>query len=225
LHTEGIQLTDELTGPEALGWNRMWCMCRDELEISKLEKKPDASRVKRDWAIWFEKKKRFWLEKSVINSLNIDWFEESFNHPYFIYIVRNGYAVSEGIRRRTQTLGKHPPNYPDGYSLGLCARQWVVSNQVIREKLSPVHHSIKISYEDLTRRPEATLSSILNWLPVNDKSCVIPSDFAFQGRTRKIRNMNADSMSRLSQADISSINEVAAKMLKLHDYEVVEPGL
>ena len=159
LHTEGIQLTDQLVGPEAFGWNRMWCMCRDKLEISKLNKRPDAEIVKRDWGLWFDRKKDFWLEKSVINSLNIDWFEENFNHPYFIYIVRNGYAVSEGIRRRTQAVGKHPPNYPSGYPIEMCARQWVVSNQVIQEKLSSVQHSIEITYEDLNGAEEEVLDS------------------------------------------------------------------
>jgi hypothetical protein len=224
LHTEGIQLTDQLVGPEAFGWNRMWCMCRDKLEISKLNKRPDAEIVKRDWGLWFDRKKDFWLEKSVINSLNIDWFEENFNHPYFIYIIRNGYAVSEGIRRRTQAVGKHPPSYPSGYPIEMCARQWVVSNQVIQEKLYSVQNSIEITYEDLTGNPDDTLVSILNWLPVNEKSSVITADFSFQGRTRKIRNMNADSISRLSEEDIGSVNEVAREMLKFHGYEVVEPG-
>jgi len=224
LHTEGIQLTDELTGPEAFGWNRMWCMCRDKLEISQLDKRPDAEGVKRDWGLWFDRKKDVWLEKSVINSLNIDWFEENFNHPYFVHIVRNGYAVSEGIRRRTQAVGKHPSSYPNGYPIELCAQQWVVSNRVIQEKLSSVQHFKNITYEDLTENPTDALASILHWLPVRDKTLVLPDDFTFQSRTRKIENMNADSMNRLTEEDMYSINAVAREMLKFHGYEVVEPG-
>jgi hypothetical protein len=223
LHTEGVQLTDELTGPEALGWNRMWCMCRDKLEISKLEKEPDADRIKRDWALWFERKKNFWLEKSIVNSLNIDWFEENFNRPYFISIVRNGYAVSEGIRRRTQAVGKHPASYPTGYPIELCARQWVVCNQVIQEKIYSVQHFIEVTYEDLTENPADTIAAILKWLPVKDKTPVVPDDFAFQGRIRKIENMNRQSIEKLRKEEINAINEVAREMLEDRGYKVIEP--
>jgi hypothetical protein len=211
-------------GPEALGWNRMWCMCRDKLEISKLDKKPDVDRIKRDWGLWFERKKNFWLEKSIVNSLNIDWFEENFNHPHFIYIVRNGYAVSEGIRRRTQPREKHPAMYSNGYPLELCARQWVVSNEVIKEKISSVQYFIEVNYEDLTENSAETLASILSWLPIRDKTLEIPDDFAFQGRTRKIENMNRQSIERLTSEEIKTINQVAGEMLIACGYKVIEPN-
>lgn len=222
LPTEGVSLTSCLYGPESFGWNRMWHMCRDKLEISRLEKKPCAEIVKKEWAFWFNKRKSFWLEKSIINALNIDWFEENFGQPYFVWIVRNGYAVSEGIQRRTQGKGKHPASFKEGYPIELCAQEWVVSNEVIERKLSFVQNSIKVTYEDLTDNPVCTLGSILQWLPVRKKEVNIPSKFTFQKQTRKIENMNEKSIQRLSREQIACINGVSGHMLRHHGYEHIE---
>jgi len=225
LATEGISLTSYLCGPESFGWNRMWHMCRDKLEIGRLEKKPSAELVKKEWGFWFDKSKRFWLEKSIVNSLNIDWFEENFRHPYFIWIVRNGYAVSEGIQRRTLGKGKHPERFKEGYPIELCAQEWVVSNEVIERKLSFVQNFVKVTYEDLTENPVGTLKLILEWLPVERKEVNIPGEFTFQKQTRKIQNLNQTSIQRLSPKQISCINDVIGQMLIHHGYELIEVDL
>jgi len=222
LATEGASLTSCLCGPESLGWNRMWHMCRDKLEIVRLDKKPSAELVKKEWGFWFDKSKRYWLEKSIINSLNIDWFEENFGHPYFIWIVRNGYAVSEGIQRRTQGKGKHPERFKEGYPIELCAQQWLVSNEVIERKLSFVQNFLKVTYEDLTENPVDTLGLILEWLPVEKKEVHRPGKFTFQKQTRRIQNLNQNSIKRLSRAQISCINSVIGPMLIHHGYELIE---
>jgi len=221
LPSEGKALASELYGPEDFGWNRMWHMCRHELEISRLAQKPDPARLKKEWAFWFDSDKEFWLEKSVINSLNIDWLEENFEHPYFIWIIRNGYAVAEGIQRRTRVPGKHPQQYARGYPIELCARQWVVTNEVIEEKLAQVKHSIKVTYEQLTETPEKTMQRILDWLPVKQKSLAIPEDFTFQGQRRRIRNMNWESIERLTDEQIKTITATAREMLLRRGYQLL----
>ena len=221
LPSEGQVLTGQLSAPEDFGWNRMWCMCQDKLEISKLANKPDADLLKREWSFWFDPKKLIWLEKSIINSLNIDWIEEYFDSPYFIWIVRNGYAVSEGIQRRTKDAGKHPPQYPEGYPIKMCARQWAVSNQVIEDKLASVKYYIKVSYEELTRYTQETINRILTWLPMKNKSITIPLEFTFHKQKSKIRNMNQESIERLSKQEIDSITDVAGEMLKHHGYKII----
>ena len=221
LDTEGVMLTDQLHGPEDFGWNRMWHMCRDKLEICELQKKPNPDRLKKEWGFWFDTKKQFWLEKSIINSLNIDWFEKHFDYPYFIWIVRNGYAVSEGIQRRTKEIGKHPTVYAEGYPIDLCARQWVISNQVIEEKLSSVENFMKITYEDLTESPLHSMRLLLDWLPMKHKNIEIPYTFTFQKKTLKIKNLNEESIEHLSLKQIDSINKVAQDMLEHHQYKVI----
>ena len=217
LPSEGAALTGEIPRPEDIGWNRMWHMCRDQVEINRLKKKPDPQQIKKDWAFWFEKGK-FFLEKSIINSLNIDWLEESFNHPYFIWILRNGYAVAEGIHRRTSQPGRHPSRYIGGYPLDMCARQWMVNNEVIKEKITKSKNHIRIYYEDLTESPKDTIEKILEWLPIYEKKVIFDQKFTFQGKAAKIKNMNSESISRLSSGQIETITEIAGDMLKHHNY-------
>lgn len=218
LETEGVTLTKELHIPEEFGWNRMWHMCRDKLEIARIERKPNAQRLKKEWAFWFDSSKKYWLEKSVINSLNIDWFERHFDHPHFIWIVRNGYAASEGIQRRTKLEGKHPPHYSEGYPIEMCAKQWVVNNQIIEEKISFIQNYTKVTYEDLTDDPERTMQRIIDWLPVKNKYFEVPKAFTFHKKTAEIKNMNEASIKQLTVNQIASINSVARYMLKHHGY-------
>lgn len=221
LPTEGVALTDELKSPEDLGWNRMWHMCRNELETSRQANKPDSEKIKKEWAFWFDAAKEFWLEKSIVNSLNIDWLEEAFASPYFIWIVRNGYAVAEGIKRRTDPSGKHPWPYPRGYPIELCARQWVINNQVIEAKIGGVKHGLKIYYEDLTANPREIVQSILGWLPLENKSVHVPESFIFHQQSREIRNMNQASIRKLTAAQIDAVNSVAKDALLHYGYEIL----
>lgn len=221
LPSEGMALTSELKRPEDFGWNRMWHICRDRLEISRLAEKPDPEKLKKEWSFWFDRNKEFWMEKSIINSLNIDWFEEYFNHPYFIWIIRNGYAVAEGIRRRTRPEGKHHAQYTGGYPIRLCAKQWVENNRVIEEKLKGAKNSTKLTYEDLTLNPDAAVRNILEWLPVKNKSITLPEVFTFHKDSARISNMNQESINRLTAEEINIINEEAEDVLKRCGYEVI----
>lgn len=222
LPSEGVALTGQIPRPEDIGWNRMWHRCRDQVEISSLNRKPDHQLVKKNWAFWFDPSKLFFLEKSIINSLNIDWLEEKFNHPYFLWIVRNGYAVAEGIQRRTSEPSRHPSIYIGGYPIEMCARQWVVNNQVIEEKLSNVRNSMKVTYEELTAAPKSTIKKIIDMIPLKNKSIIIPEEFEFHQQRLKIRNMNRDSIERLTDEQISSITNEAREMIINQGYEILK---
>lgn len=222
LPTEGVALTGELFGPEDFGWNRMWYKCREKIELSGFEKKPDSERIKRDWGLWFDPEKEFWVEKSIVNSLNIDWFEENFDSPHFIWIVRNGYAAAEGIRRRTLAHGKHPAQYQKGYPIEMCAQQWAECNQVIEQKIKNTKNWMKITYENLTTTPNEILQEIIDWLPVKDKNMDIPSTFMFHDQTKKVSNMNAESIFRLDSEEIESIRMTVGDDLLRYGYPFLE---
>jgi hypothetical protein len=102
----------------------------------------------------------------------------------------------------------------------MCARQWVVNNQVIEDKLSDVRNSMKITYEELTIDLKATINKIIRMIPLENKSISIPEKFEFHKQSLKIRNMNKESISRLSSRQITSINKIAGDMLKRHGYEL-----
>ena len=221
LETEGVSLTSQFKTPEDLGWNRLWYKCRDQLEISQLPVKPDIVKVRREWGKCHDSKKKYVLEKSIIHGLNIDWFEENLYQPHFIWIVRNGYAVAEGIRRRTLSKKRKLFSSGEPYPIEWCAEQWVQSNSVIHEKLNNVAHMYFIKYEDLMANPLKEMSSLLQWLPVEEKVVDIPSSFIFHGESNDIKDNNDSSIENLDQDDIFRINLVAKNLMDEFGYTII----
>ncbi len=226
LPSEGVSLTSELSTPEDFGWNRMWFMCRNKLEISKFSHSPDLEIIKKQWSMFYDNSKEFYLEKSVINSLNIDWLEESFHSPYFIWIVRNGYAVAEGIRRRTLPEGRHNSQYLKGYPIELCAKQWAYNNNVISKKINYTKNWKCISYEDLTTKNDAVIDEIFDWLPLNERTEYnITREFTFHNKSKTITNMNQESINRLSKIEIDQITSEIQPELVKYGYKILKSVL
>lgn len=218
LPTEGNVLTKGLTRPEDFGWPRLWYKCARDI-VYKEGDCIDAERIKNDWQVWHDRKKSFYLEKSIANSAKIEWLEKAFNSPYFIWIVRDGYCVSEGIRRRS--LSSQLPNRykADGYPIEMCAKQWLTSNLLIQEKVKSVKNVIEVSYEELMDDPSSTVSAILNWLPIQNKHTLfLKNEFEFHGKEASIQSMNQKSFKNLTQDDIGRINIVASEYLKEKNY-------
>lgn len=224
LPTEGVVLTSGLTRPEDFDWPRMWHMCEDKIRFTEDTAGPDPDRVKRDWSFWFDKDKKIYLEKSIANSAKIRWLESNFDNPYFLWIIRNGYCVAEGIRRRSRDIDANNFSYAGpGYPIDMCARQWVINNAVIAADAAHVRNFFKLSYEDLTEDTTGTIRKILDWLPVETGHLETDEIGAFQFHrvTRPIENMNSESLDRLSENDIHKINSVAREYLERWDYTVL----
>jgi len=220
LDTEGIYLTPELKEPEGFRWNRMYYNCFDQMCIGAENAERVFNRVKKDWGFWHDKSKPYFIEKSVANACWIEWLDKYFENSYFVWIVRNGYAVSEGIRRRTR--GKVKQDLPNSqYPIEMCARQWVFTNNMIEEKLKPVKNKAFLKYEDLTADPEGEIRSLLRWLPIKEKGLHIIREFRFHGESSKIRDMSPESIGRLTPEEIRKINNVAAKDLEKFGYTVL----
>jgi len=222
LPTEGVALTNQLSIPEDFGWPRMWYKCMDRIRLKENDNKVNVSRLKKEWGFWFDKKKPIFIEKSISNSARIKWLNKNFDRPYFIWIIRNGYCVAEGIRRRVkQTKIKAFKYAEEGYPIEWCARQWIINNEIIENEIKNTKRAIKIKYEDLTDNSETTISSILQWLPVQNKHVPKFNHFKFHGKTSSIYNMNNESIARLSNKDIIKINEVAGIYLEKWGYPLL----
>lgn len=221
LDTEGVYLTPELPVPEDFGWNRMYHKCHRQMEITADDAPALFRRVKRDWGYWHDRSKPIFIEKSVANALWIHWLDRYFEGAYFINIARNGYAVSEGIRRRTRGKISHFPPANE-YPIQLCAEQWVFSNRMIQEEFKPVENTYSLTYEALTANPERETARLLEWLPVKAKQMDVLASFQFHGETSPVRNMNPQSIARLSKDDIDVINGTAGEMLEHLGYDILE---
>lgn len=209
---EGVFLTSELVAPDELGWTRLWW--KVENQIGELESSVNTDIVKKDWGIGFNRKSSVLVEKSVSNALRIRWLNTEFNHPKFVYIIRNGYAVSEGIRRRAgKGRFKLPGGLPE-YPIEWCIRQWVRSSQVIEEQLFdiPPEQVLRLTYEELCEDPNGMMRLLGNALLLEDLEY---QDLAY------IEDMNLRSIERLSPMDIRVINDVAADTLRAHGYPIL----
>jgi len=220
LPTEGASLTGELVTPEELGWTRMIHQCFTDL-CSDL-KRINPRRLKKQWGFFHDKSKLFFLEKSISNWARIDWLAKNFDNAWFIWIIRNGYAVAEGLRRRSIESERYTAKkYPNGFPIELCAQEWVVSNSTIESLSKPIKNKIMIKYEELTEDKEVTIKYILEQLPIKNKMIKINDSFEFHGKMRPIKNMNDQSIARLSEEDIDKINIVAGDYLEKWGYPVV----
>jgi hypothetical protein len=214
---EGVVFTDQLKRPEDFGWTRMWHMCRAEIELTEESEGPDPDQVKREWGLWLSSRKPVYLEKSIANSARIRWLDTNFENAYFLAIVRNGYAVAEGIRRRAAE-GKIARTYP----IELCARQWVINNQIIDRDGPRVKRFMRVTYEDLVAAPAQQIEKIFRFAdlsPVNVKK--IHGGISLQGRSFRVRNMNQESVPRLSRRDIENINREARQELVSRGYSLI----
>ncbi|MFB6271474.1 MAG: sulfotransferase [Salinibacter sp.] len=221
LPIEGVNLTDSLPRPEEFGWVRMWCRCLDEV---RLEPGPGmaerADRAKRQWSIWYPKDAPNLVEKSIANTARMPFLQHYFQPAYFIHIVRNGYAVAEGIRRKADPRRWKNPEYGAPYPIELCAEQWRVSDEVVEQDRLKLDRFLQVYYEELTAEPRTVMDRIIRFLELPPLPAeAIDRSWTVQGIHSPIRNMNAQSIDRLTSADIERIHQEAKERLAQHGYD------
>jgi Sulfotransferase family len=221
LPTEGAPLTDQLITPEDVGWARMVHKVLPRLQENV--EHVDWKRLKEQWAFFHDSTRPFFLEKSISNWMRIPWLAKHFKNSWFIWITRNGYAVAEGLKRRSIKSRRYTADeYPNGFPIDLCAKEWFTGNQAIEEQLKGIENKIIITYEDLSGKCHETLGKILKQLPVTDKTISTPKAFKFHEELSDISNKNEESIKRLSQKEIQIIQSIAGNLLKQYKYEVNE---
>lgn len=217
LPSEGVPLTDQLLSPEETGWTRM--VHKALPVLSENLKNADAHRLKKQWDFFHNSSKPYYLEKSISNWMRIPWLVKHFPGAWFIRIVRNGYAVAEGLRRRSLKSRRYTADdYPEGFPIDLCAQEWLFANKTIEEQLKGVSNVISINYEELADQCRLTLEKVLNRLPVRIKTIDPPATFRFHEEVSEISNKNQESIQRLSVADIEIIQSVAGELLEKYQY-------
>lgn len=221
LPDEGVFLTDVLNHPDQYGWTRMWHRCREKLEIDFGEL-PDSElrRLKKQWSLWYPAAVPSLLEKSVANTVRMPFLQAHFQPAYFIYLVRNGYAVAEGLKRKSRPGRWNNPEYEDEYPMEQCARQWVVSDDVARADSDQLERFLEIRYEDLTENPGKTLAKITDFLevsPLAEENW--RGSWSIHEKDSTIRNMNERSFVSLSLNEIDAIERVAGDKLRDLGYD------
>lgn len=211
---EGVALTDQLPIPEHFGWPRLWQKCAQDMDIPADDHAKAARRIKRQWSVSYPRRMPVLLEKSIANTCRMPFLDEHFQPAYFIHIVRNGYAVAEGIRRKTSPARWGNPDFPKGYPIEFCARQWVATCEVVEKDKKQVKHFKEITYEDLCADPAAVVTSVLEFLSLSAdqiENMIRPQ--RVHGETQPISNLNSHSIAALSDEDRATVRKVAAPWL------------
>ena len=203
---EGQALNDQFPTPKALKIPRLWILKRELFHLS--EDNPPASvadKLKQQWSRHYNNiNKPILIEKSITNTARILWLNKHFQEASFIGIIRNGYTVAEGIHRRA------------GHDFDLGARQWAISNQIMLDDLEQVPRKLIILYEDLAQNPTTTLNTISDFIGVKNTFDKAIGKF-------KIRDLNPESLSRLSPDAKQKIEKEASPLLTKLGY-LLPPG-
>jgi hypothetical protein len=131
--------------------------------------------------------------------------EKEFENSYFIVMVRNPYAVSEGMRRRW------------GRNIQRSARHWVEASKVQVENIKSLNNVIWFRYEKLCSDPEYVKNMIIDFIPeLHDLrfDAIITGTHAINKKNStpiKITNFNKKQINNLSKSDIFMINKEISK--------------
>lgn len=221
LPDEGVMLTSELVKPEDFGWRRMWWKCEVEMENSPINLNKKSETIKKHWS-HFYKDKNLLVEKSISNVCRIPFLNENFKDAYFIHIVRNGYAASEGIRRKAEIMPGNQFYGSKHYPMDICIRQWTKTLDNIEEQKNNMPNYLEISYEALTEDTQVTFNKITKFIDVPKfQEDFLSKSFAIHGKQSEIKNMNENSFKKLSREDISTINSIAENHLINKGYSLL----
>ncbi|KKN39377.1 hypothetical protein LCGC14_0744110 [marine sediment metagenome] len=165
------------------------------------------------------------MGKSQLTMVRMPWTQKHFPRAKFIILVRNGYCVAEGTRRRYNVyLERWKDEAP--MTVARAARHWNKAHEVMLNDTKDLRDYAVIRYEDLCRDPADMLRRLVEFfdLPPFDYEEVLAKPIPiFKGyrRHQKIRNMNGESFKNLSEEDITDISREAAPMLKRFGYPVL----
>jgi hypothetical protein len=217
LPTEGHFITDQFIKDYEIGLPRMWAAREELFRLTEADVGPDPIRIKKEWGMRLDRSRPVLLEKSPPNTPRARWLQRHFAPAYFVSIVRNGYAVAEGITRKAD-----PRHLRDSWPIEQSAWQWRRSIEVLEEDAPHLEHLLWVTYEELVADPLATLNRIAAFVELPPFADFDPSSaFSIHERNDQVRDLNADSIAKLTPAQIGRVNEVAAETLARYGYPVL----
>lgn len=205
-----------LTRAFPLRWDysiaRIWSERSDILRFEIGEHAARAEQAMFDWSFLYDPPPGVLLDKSPSNTIRAAWLQHYFAPARFVAMVRNPYAVAEGIRRR------------EGHSLEAGARHWRRANDLLLADWHRLENALLVRYEDLCEEPESQLRRIEEFLGLPGRLDREMLSRPFQtpnldGEPASLKNFNTKSMERLSSEDLRVISEIVEPLLGRFGYE------
>lgn len=212
LPKEGQRLTTAIPNSAPLGIGRVFTQRMDLFRWTECDSGACVPRLRYDWAYYADPRPGIRLEKSPPNTLRSRWLQRWFAPARFLLIVRNPYAVCEGIARRR------------GHSLEDAALHWRTVHEVLDEDLPHLERSLTITYEEFCERPAATLGRIERFLelPVPFDRTLLGTRFNahnIDGTPAALQNFNARSIARLDLHQRAVISGILGREAERWGYD------
>jgi hypothetical protein len=216
---EGAYLTDAFPDLELGGWRRMMYANRHLWDLPQQGAAQRAAMARADWAIWWPRNARVFMEKSIDNSTRMRWLDRNFANAHFVAITRNGLCVNEGILRRAKPIDQAAERVGERYPPEMLAEQWVAFDNLLTEGGAQVARCYALRYEDLMADPIAVMSEIFQFLGMSVPAMSLTgSVLNIAGEQHEIVDQNAASLARLSETDLSAMMAIMRPVLIKHGY-------
>lgn len=172
-------------------------------------KKLPWDKIKKIWRSYWYLKKPILLDKSTTNIMRINDLINTFELTYFICLIRNPYAICEGIMRRS------------GKSAADAAKFTVDCLNYQMQNIQKNENILFFSYEDLCDNTDNIINKIKNYLiELND----IDANQKFKAhnyKTKKsmyITNLNDEKIKKIQKKDLLTINNYFREHKDLLDF-------
>jgi hypothetical protein len=203
---EGQRYTSVLRRAHRRGHARVWSEHLEELALDQSDSIDCVPRLVFDWVREAEQPlKSAFLEKTTANAVRMRWLDRAFPRASFIGVVRNGYAVVEGIKRK----GRQPALR--------AIRHWVRVNQIMLQDARAVRRFRLVRYEDFVTTPHDVVLSLVKFLGIDMGSgggaLGEGAVLAQPSPGQHVRDMNAGSISRLSIDEKAVVAAEAADLM------------
>lgn len=214
LPREGQHLTEALPRPRKNGVPRFWSQRLDLFRWDEESSSEQVEQIVFDWLLHYSLEPGVLLEKSPPNTIRSLWLQRHFVPARFVAVVRNPFAVAEGIRRR------------DGLAIEAAAEHWCRANLILLADLERLEHHCLIKYEELCRDPLGILDKIRDVLELEQP---FPSDLLGKRapslpteESINVQDQNASSIARLSPHEIAQIARITEPARQRLGYGVPE---
>lgn len=197
---------------------RLWAHPKFKLCYYKAEEDYDGKDRQKLVRVYqqFQKPEKRFITKSPADTLRARLIQAYFPDAYFVAIVRNGYAVSEGIVRKRKSDPDRPQFEGLYTTIDEAAEQWFRANVIVLSHEKFLRRYKIVKYEDLVDNPQKVLSSVLEFCGLEKSDLSVPPFDA---------TLNKTQISRLSGYEIETVTRIAQPMLIHFGYELLDKDL
>jgi hypothetical protein len=159
-----------------------------------------------DWLHYVGRPRSVIVLESDLPAIQMRWLQEAFPDTRFIGVVRNGYAVAQGLRLK------------EGYTIDRCARHWNVANTVMLRDAPYIRRFMLVRYENFVTDPMTVARDVASFIGI-DPAPVYPRILSGWrlGNTdlqpSLLHDGNPALFAQLTPNDISTITTNARDML------------